>query len=145
MSWIENSEASDLFNLQVDQTYYNVTNGYAAGSVWLYALAADCYRCPFVRLQKIDDQFGAVVNSANDYWLRVYNENLGKYVSPDERQDATKLLCQVNGTAGAEFGAYNLVIGAEGDCNVSTLFDPVNIYLRKLITTNYSGYHHQSV
>lgn len=124
MSWIEKSEAADLFGLDVDQSYYNVTSSYP-DPVYLYTLDSECVKCPFSRLHRINERLEFKISSANPYSFRIFNEDQGQYSNATDGY-----LCQINGTAG-EFGAFNLLIRPDGQCSVDTIYDSVNIYFRK--------------
>lgn len=126
MSWIETSEASSLYDLAVDQSYYNVTSRYGA-PVYLYTLSAECVKCPFTKLHRIGSHTAFTINSASDFAFRVFEEDQGVYANAS----TGRYLCELNRTSG-EFGAYNMLIHADGRCAVDTIYDPVNIYFRKL-------------
>lgn len=127
MSWIENSDASRQYNLGVDQTYYNVSSRYGA-PLYLYTLSSECVKCPFTKLHQIKTQSSFAINSASDYTFRLFAEDQGTY------SNATDFVCELNRTSG-EFGAYHMVIHASGQCDVDTIYEPVNIYFRKPATT----------
>lgn len=124
MSWIENSDASSKFNLDVDQSHYNVSSRYGA-PLYLYTLSSVCVKCPFTKLHQIKTQSSFAINSASDYSFRLFEEDQGTY------SNATSgFLCELNRPSG-EFGAYHMIIHASGLCDVETVYEPVNIHLRK--------------
>lgn len=125
MSWIENSEASSIYDLSVDQSYYNVTSRYLQ-PIFLYSLSADCVKCPYTRLQRIKHNAAFTVNSASDYSFRLFEDDQGVY----SNVSSTDYLCHLNRTSG-EFGAYNILVNDHGRCSVETIYEPVNIYFRK--------------
>lgn len=131
MSWIESSEASSLYGLDVDQSHYNVSSRYGE-PVYLYSLSSECVKCPFTRLQQINTHASLTIKSAVDYSFRVFDQDQGIY----SNATSDNYLCELNRTSG-EFGAYHLLIHADGRCAVDTVYEPVNIYFRKptLITS----------
>lgn len=125
MSWIESSEAASRFDLDVDQSHYNVTSRYGE-PVYLYTLSADCVKCPYTRLTTIGSTHKTFkINSASDYSFRFFDQDQGLYAN-----SSANLLCELARPSG-EFGAYHLVVHASGDCTVDTAIEPVNIYFRK--------------
>lgn len=125
MSWIESSEASSLYGLDVDQSHYNVSSRYGE-PVYLYSLSSECVKCPFTRLQQINTHASLTIKSAVDYSFRVFDQDQGIY----SNATSDNYLCELNRTSG-EFGAYHLLIHADGRCAVDTVYEPVNIYFRK--------------
>lgn len=56
MSWIEDPgdwSGADLSLLGLDEAFINITSS-ANDRLWLYALSADCSRCPFSRYAAIE-------------------------------------------------------------------------------------------
>lgn len=123
MSWIESSEVPSKYGLDVDQSFYNVTSKFGV-PLYLYTLSADCVKCPFTKLRKVTRNSSFVINTASEYSFRVFEDDQGTY------SNASTYLCEVNRTR-AEFGAYQMIIHANGSCDVETIVEPVNIYFRK--------------
>lgn len=126
MSWVERSDAADIFDLEVDQSYWNCTSRYP-DPVYIYTLDSECIKCPFSRLHRINERWEFKISSANDYAFRIFNEDQGPYSNA-----ADGYLCELNNTAG-EFGAFNLLIRSDGQCSVDTIYESVNIYFRKCL------------
>lgn len=124
MSWFEDSAASDIYDLAVDQSYYNVTSRFPQ-PVYLYTLSAECVKCPYSKLYRIpnENHKGFAINSASNYSFRIYQDDQGMYANASSEG----LLCELNQPSG-EFGAYDLLINYDGGCNVETVYEPVNIY-----------------
>lgn len=126
MSWTEDSQASDIYDLQVDQSHFNVTSRFPQ-PVYLYSLSAECVKCPYSKLRRIPNEInkplGFAFNSASNYSFRIYQDDQGMYAN----SSSEGLLCELNQPSG-EFGAYNLLINYDGGCSVETVYEPVNIY-----------------
>ncbi|XP_073978230.1 heparan-alpha-glucosaminide N-acetyltransferase [Rhodnius prolixus] len=129
MSWLENPGryfgSYDLTELNVDEAYLNITTD---SPVYLYGLTDECYRCPFTYINKFDGSSILKVSTVNKLYWRLY-KNVTSKIIDENNQD---YICEVRPKNFGEFGVYELEQN-NNTCILTTVKDPVNIYLSLLI------------
>lgn len=132
MSWIEGTDASSLYDLDVDQSFYNVTSKYGE-PLYIYSLLSECVKCPYAKLRTVEKTHGGfAINSAHDYSLRIFDVDQGQYTNVS----TGGFLCEFNQTS-AEFGVYDLLVHTTGRCTIKTIYEPVNIIFREFLSHNF--------
>uniref|UniRef100_A0A336MDB8 CSON013372 protein n=1 Tax=Culicoides sonorensis TaxID=179676 RepID=A0A336MDB8_CULSO len=133
MSWIEKTDeyfrSLRLWDLKIDEAYLNFTVPSSSDKdFYLYGVSAECDRCPFTRITKINSKQSVItVDTAERLEFKVFESNKGKYVF----DNVTDFICHSKPNLG-EFGVYDIKLP---DCEFKTALEPVNSFLSIIVVT----------
>lgn len=129
MRWLEQTvpefRGLNMRSLWVDRAYVNLTNTRDFAH-FFYTLAWNCARCPFRKIREIPANNNTiyVINAARNAQMRVYDQDLGDFVMPENR---TGLLWEEEPDIG-QFGVYDIIIDEDGSTRFEVALEPVPIY-----------------